>query len=551
MTKRIFRNILLTAMGAVLLSAAILVISLYLLYESSAISALRSEAAGMVRALDLLEDDAAYLSGLEGGSRITLIAPDGQVIYDSTADASELESHAGRTEVLQALKTGEGKSRRFSSTLSEMTLNYACLTSEGQVLRLSAARSSVLGIFAGITPQILLMLLGVGVLSMFIAKLCAQQIVAPVNSLDLDVLAQTATYEELAPLLLRLDRQRLQIRQQMRDLARAHSELSAIMENMREGLVLMDRQSEVLSMNASAAAILEAHPDKRVGVKLGELCHDEGVAELVQGAQEGQSSDMILERGMRTYRLLASPVQQQEEIRGVVLFMLDVTERYAAEASRREFTANVSHELKTPLTSISGYAEIIRDGIARAEDVPAFAGKIHSEAKRLLALVNDIMELSRLDEKRGLGGKEQVPLGPMLEGLKEGLLSMAQEKGVTLTLHAEDVEVRGYPLLLDELFYNLMENALKYTPSGGSVRVTAAVEEGHVVCRVADTGIGIPVEHQAHIFERFYRVDKSHSRQTGGTGLGLAIVKHAAQVHHASVEVQSEPGQGTIMTVRF
>ena len=541
----------LTAMGAVLLAAAILVVTLYSLYESSAIGALKNEAEGVARAIDLIEDDAAYLSGLDSGSRITLIASDGLVLFDSAADASDMENHAARTEVAQALKHGEGQSRRFSATLSEMTLNYARLTADGSILRLSAARSSVLGIFAGITPQILLMLLGVGALSLVIARVCARQIVAPVNSLDLDVLSQTAMYEELAPLLLRLDRQRLQIRQQMRDLARAHSELSAIMENMREGLVLLDRQSEVLSMNASAAAILEAHPDNRVGVKFRELCHDEGVEELVQGAQEGQSSDMILERGLRTYRLLASPVQQQEEIRGVVLFVLDVTERYAAEASRREFTANVSHELKTPLTSISGYAEIIRDGIARAEDMPAFAGKIHSEAKRLLALVNDIMELSRLDEKRGLGGKEQVPLGPMLEALKEGLTPMAQEKGIALTLQAEEVEVRGYPLLLDELFYNLMENALKYTPAGGSVRVTAAMEDGHVVCRVADTGIGIPPEHQAHVFERFYRVDMSHSRQTGGTGLGLAIVKHAAQIHHASVELESEVGKGTKMTVRF
>jgi len=548
-TKRIFRSIALTAVGAVLLATVMLVITLYSLYETSAVAALRGEAEGIVRAIAMIDDDAAYLNSLETESRITLISPDGQVLYDSAADAYALESHAQRPEVLSALESGQGQSRRFSDTLSEMTLNHACLTAEGNVLRLSAARSSVLGVFVGIAPQILLMLLGVGVLSLAIARLCARQIVQPVNSMDLDVLSPSAMYEELAPLLLRLDRQRLQIRQQMRDLARAHSELSAIMENMREGLVLLDRKSEVLSMNASAASILGT--EGRTGVKLSELCHDEGVEELVQGAQEGRSSDMILERGLRTYRLLASPVTQQEETRGVVLLMLDVTERYAAEASRREFTANVSHELKTPLTSISGYAEIIRDGIARAEDMPAFAGRIHAEAKRLLALVNDIMELSKLDEKRGLGSKEQVPLRPLLGRLQENLAPMAEDKGIALTLQAEDVQVRGYSTMLDEMFYNLMENAMKYTPAGGSVRVTAGTEGGKVVCRVADTGIGIPQEHQAHVFERFYRVDKSHSRQTGGTGLGLAIVKHAAQIHHAEVELESEPGRGTTMTVKF
>ena len=238
-------------------------------------------------------------------------------------------------------------------------------------------------------------------------------------------------------------------------------------------------------------------------------------------------------------------------MRAVVLLALDVSARYAAEASRREFTANVSHELKTPLTSISGYAEIIASGIAKNEDVPVFAGKIHAEAKRLVALVNDILDLSRLDEKQGLGNKENVPLLPMLKGLEESFRSIAQEKDIELRVEGSNATVEGYPTLLRELFHNLIDNALKYTPAGGHVTVALFQDGGHPICTVTDTGIGIPKEHQPHVFERFYRVDKSHSRQTGGTGLGLAIVKHVAEVHHADVKLESEPGKGTKMIVTF
>ncbi|MBQ8618137.1 MAG: GHKL domain-containing protein, partial [Clostridia bacterium] len=253
----------------------------------------------------------------------------------------------------------------------------------------------------------------------------------------------------------------------------------------------------------------------------------------------------------RTYRIFASPVMREDKVRGVVLLALDISARYAAEASRREFTANVSHELKTPLTSISGYAEIIESGIAKQEDVPVFAGKIRAEAKRLVALVNDILELSRLDEKQGLGAKELVSLLPMLNALADNFQPIAQEKGVVLSVEGCNATVEGYPVLLRELFHNLIDNAIKYTPSGGRVTVQLSQEGGHVCCTVKDTGIGIPQEHQAHVFERFYRVDKSHSRQTGGTGLGLAIVKHVAEVHQAQVKLESNPHEGTAVSIIF
>ena len=260
---------------------------------------------------------------------------------------------------------------------------------------------------------------------------------------------------------------------------------------------------------------------------------------------------MVLPRDNRTYRIFASPVLREDKVRGVVLLALDISARYAAEASRREFTANVSHELKTPLTSISGYAEIIESGIAKQEDVPAFAGKIRAEAKRLVALVNDILELSQLDEKQGLSAKEHVALLPLLNALADGFAPIAAEKGVALSVEGCDATVEGYPVLLRELFHNLIDNAIKYTPAGGSVNVQLSRQEGHIRCTVKDTGIGIPEEHQAHVFERFYRVDKSHSRQTGGTGLGLAIVKHVAEVHQAQVKLISGIEEGTTVSVTF
>ena len=432
-----------------------------------------------------------------------------------------------------------------------MTIYYARRTAQGNVLRIANTRSSVLGVFMDVAPQIVLMLLAVIALSLLIARRSARQIVSPINSLNLDEPLTNEVYDELAPLLTRMDKQHGQIRQQMRDLARAHAELDAIMEGMQEGLVLVNRDCRVLSINSSAMAIFGADRTAALGSDLLTLCRDAAVMDIVRSAQDGANADAVIQRDGRTFRLFASPVLRDDRVRGVVLLALDISARYAAEASRREFTANVSHELKTPLTSISGYAEIIESGIAKAEDVPVFAGKIRTEARRLVALVNDILELSRLDERQGLGAREPVALLPLLNTLTESFASIAQERNLTLTLDGCDATVDGYPVLLRELFHNLIDNALKYTPSGGKVHVSLTQQDGRVLCTVRDTGIGIPAAHQPHVFERFYRVDKSHSRQTGGTGLGLAIVKHAAEVHHARVTLESSPGKGTAVSVCF
>ncbi len=551
MTRRIFRDILLTAVLALLLTSALLVGTLYNVYEARISAELRMEAEYIVRALDMTQDDLDYFADLSSTNRVTLIAPDGSVLYDSNADESRMDNHAQRPEVLSALTNGTGESTRYSDTLSEVTLYHARQTDEGNVLRIASTRSSVLGIFLNVAPQIIIMLLMVAALSLLIARYASRQIVQPINELNLDEPLENDVYDELAPLLTRMDRQHSQIRQQMRDLARAHADLNAIMENMREGLVLIDRENRILSMNGSAAAIFHANKADFLGSDLLTICRETSVLEIVKAAQAGESGDVVLPRDSRTYRIFASPVLREDKVRGVVLLALDISARYAAEASRREFTANVSHELNTPLTSISGYAEIIESGIAKTEDVPAFAGKIRAEAKRLVALVNDILELSRLDEKQGMGAKEHVALLPMLEGLAESFATIASEKGVALSVEGCNATVEGYPVLLRELFHNLIDNAIKYTPAGGSVTVHLSRPDGHICCTVQDTGIGIPEEHQPHVFERFYRVDKSHSRQTGGTGLGLAIVKHVAEVHQAQVKLDSKPQEGTAVSVIF
>lgn len=557
MTRRIFRNILLTAVLALLLTSALLVGALYNVYEARISTELRTEADYIVRALDVTQDDLSYFFALSPTSRVTLIAPDGTVLYDSDADEARMDSHAERPEVQSALATGTGESTRYSDTLSDVTIYYARRTAAGNVLRIASTRSSVLGVFLDVAPQIVVMLLMVAALSLLIARYASRQIVQPINDLNLDEPLENDVYDELAPLLGRMDKQYSQIRQQMHDLARAHADMNAIMENMREGLVLIDRDNRILSINGSATAIFSADSALAVGCDLLTICREASVLEIVKAAQNGESGDVLLPRDSRTYRIFASPVLREDKVRGVVLLALDISARYAAEASRREFTANVSHELKTPLTSISGYAEIIESGIAKQEDVPFFAGKIRAEAKRLVALVNDILELSRLDEKQGLGAKEFVALLPMLNALADTFDPIAQEKGVALAVEGCNATVEGYPVLLRELFHNLIDNAIKYTPRGGSVTVRLSQEGGHVCCKVKDTGIGIPEGHQAHVFERFYRVDKSHSRQTGGgspagsTGLGLAIVKHVAEVHQAQIKLESKPQEGTAVSIIF
>ncbi len=551
MAKRIFRNMALTAILTVLLAAAVIVPSLYTAYENRMGSALRQEAGIIADALELAEDDPVHLKQLDTESRISLISADGTVLFDSAADAAQMENHADRPEFVQALRTGSGESTRASETLAETTIYYALRMENGAVLRLSNTRSSMLGTFLKVLPMIAGMLICVVLIAFLIARQTARRIVKPINELNLDNPLGNDAYDELAPLLTRMDRQHAQIHQHVKALENARAELVAIMDNMREGMILLDKNSTILSMNESSMRIFGVSGEGHIGRNLLAVSRDADLHDLATAALHGDGGNLTMSRNNRHYRIYASPVMQNDKVRGVVLLILDVTERFAAEESRREFTANVSHELKTPLTSISGFAEIIRDGIAQPQDVQHFAGMICKESMRLIALVNDILELSQLDEKQNLGQKEKVPLMPMLRDLTDDFSIPAQKKNLTLALSGDEAEVEGYPTLLREMFFNLIDNAIKYTPEGGRVAVSVDNNGKQVVCCVSDNGIGIPEEHQPHVFERFYRVDKSHSRQTGGTGLGLAIVKHVAQIHQADVKLQSKASMGTSVMLTF
>ena len=544
MTRRIFRSVVFSALLAALLATALIVFSMFGIYEADMADELRSEANALRYALYKAEDEVAYFDGFVSRNRVTLIAGDGEVLYDSNTDASALDNHATRPEVISAIAQGWGEAERYSDTLAETTYYYALATDGGNVLRLASKRASVLGVVINALPT-----LGVGIamvmlFALALARLEAQRIVAPLNALDLKAPLENKIYDELTPLLKRMDRH-------MRARDEARGNLTAILDNMREGMALLDYQGKILAMNHSAVEVLGIVDADPVGKDMLSVCHAPDVGDVVYTALTGKYADLPMEVGGRCYRLIANPVISGGRTGGAALLALDVTEHYAAEKSRREFTANVSHELKTPLTSISGYAEIIRDGVARSEDISNFAGRIHSEAARLLTLINDILALSRLDEKQGIGEIEPVNLYAAAAEAASRLENLAREKGVLLRVEGESASMHGYRLLLDEMLFNLMDNAVKYTPAGGRVDVQV---EGDARCariRVKDTGIGIPEAHQARIFERFYRVDKSHSRMTGGTGLGLSIVKHGAEIHGAKVQLQSREGEGTCITLEF
>ena len=551
MTKRIFRGIVLTAIAAVLITSALTGATLYAYNVQRITGEMRTEAAYLLHALPLTEDETAFFQGFRSDNRVTLIDPDGTVLYDSGAKAETLESHADRPEFQQALESGSGSSERYSATLAETTHYYAVRTDDGNVLRIASSQSSIIGVFLRILPLLVIIFAAVALLSLGIARFVAKRIVAPVNELNLDEPLENDVYDELSPLLVRMERQRAEIERQMKALSDKQSELTAITENMREGLVLLNPQGVILSMNGSAARIFGVDAGKHIGEDVLSVSRNPAVRQAIGDARSGGSGETILENGGRYYQLLASPVAGKDGSMGIVLLLLDTTEKYTAEISRREFSANVSHELKTPLTSISGFAEIIRDGLARPEDVKDFAGRICNEANRLVALISDIMELSRLDERKGLGERERVGLRAAAEEVVSRLETPAKDKDIHLSIAGPECEVSGFGLLLDEMVYNLVDNAIKYSGSGGHVEIRTAVKDGKAVLSVCDDGIGIPKEHQSRVFERFYRVDKSHSRATGGTGLGLSIVKHGAAIHDAQVELESAPGRGTCVRLIF
>ena len=554
MKRKLFRQLFLLSLTALLISSGLMFVLMHKERMDELHQEARMEAEFLKTVLEM--SGQSYLKTLEASanipslSRITLIGSDGTVQFDNAAKADELENHLGRPEVQAALKNGSGESTRQSSTLDAQTFYYALALPDGSVIRVANTTASAWAALAGHIPLMVLIILGVCFLAMILARQQAKRLVRPINRLDLEHPLINDTYEELAPLLSRIEKQHREIESHMQSIKRAKEEFNAITEKMNEGLVILSAKGTVLSMNQSAQKVLGLGEGDQTGKHIWQLNRSSQMLHLVEQAEAGRSADAMWEQDGRFYHLMISPVNG-EGVNGSVLLSLDETEKHQAEQLRREFSANVSHELKTPLQSISGYAELIANHMAKEEDVALFGRRIYVEAQWMIALVGDIIKLSRLDETQADIHLQPVELLSLCRGVTERLSERAQKAGVNLSVEGQSATIQGTEQIVEEMVYNLCDNGIRYNRPGGTVTVAVSPNEKGAQIIVADTGIGIPKEHQARVFERFYRVDKSHSKETGGTGLGLSIVKHAAMYHGASVELKSEPGKGTIVTIQF
>ena len=546
MTKKIFHSILLVA-GTVLLASLLVIMGcLYEYFGSVEKKQLRDELE--LAAVAVKENGTEYLSQLSSERyRLTWIENDGTVLYDTVTDAESLENHADRVEVKQALEYGEGESTRYSSTLLQKTMYCAERLADGSVLRISMSRATAGVLLVGMGQPILVVLIVALILSSVLAKSLSHRIVQPLNKLDLEHPLENDAYEELAPLLGRINRQHLQIDEQMDELQRQQTEFSQITSSMREGLVLLDEKEHVLSINPAAEKLFGTD-ESCVGQDFLTIDRSHDMSLAIERAMDEGHSEARVERGGRIWQFDVSRIGASGAAVGAVLLAFDITERETAEQTRREFTANVSHELKTPLQGIIGSAELLENGMVKQEDVPRFVGHIRSEAQRLVTLIGDIIRLSQLDEGDPLPW-ERVDVSALCRDIAADLRDKSEKSGTAITVEGPEIPVEGVRRLLYETVYNLCDNAIQYNVPGGSVRVTVTDRGDSAAISVADTGIGIAPEHQSRVFERFYRVDKSHSKASGGTGLGLSIVKHAVAYHHGTLDLESQPGKGTTITV--
>lgn len=546
MTKRIFRSIVTVAASVLLASLVIILSCFYDYFGRLQIQQMKDELYLAAAAVE--QNGIGYLQSISSGHfRLSLIAADGSVVYDTAADASELENHSEREEIKQALETGEGESIRYSATLLQKTIYCAKRLADGRVLRISVSRATVGAIAMGMISPIIAVGVGALILSGVLANRLSKRIVEPLNKLDLEHPLDNDSYEELSPLLSRINKQRAQISEQLAELRRRTDEFDQITENMQEGLVLIDINENVLSINPAAKSIFSA-ADDCVGKSFLTVDRSRDLNAAIRSAFEQGHSEIHSEKNGLTYQFDISRIDSEGGAYGAVILAFDITERENAEKARREFTANVSHELKTPLQGIIGSAELIENGMVKNEDLPRFVGHIRTEAQRLVNLVNDIIRLSQLDEGVSLP-KERIDLFSVAKEAAGDLAETAASKKVTLSVEGESVFVNGIKRLLYEVIYNLGENAVKYNVENGNVLISVAAKQNSAVLTVSDSGIGIAPEHQSRIFERFYRVDKSHSKASGGTGLGLSIVKHAVQQHGGKIELESEVSKGTTIRV--
>ncbi len=556
MTKRIFRSTLTVAMVVLLSSMVIIMGCLYGYFVTVQENQLKDELRLAAYGVEASGQD--YLERLTGQDyrydwapdyRLTWVASDGTVLFDSVEPAETMENHGSRVEIQEAFTRGESSSVRYSSTLTRRTIYYAKALNNGTILRISADHATALTLTLVMAQPLLLVGILAVILSAVLSNRMAKRIVRPLNTLDLDSPLENDVYEELSPLLDRIHQQRRQISAQLQELQEKRDEFEQITGHMKEGLVLLDSAGKVLGINPAAKVIFGAE-DACIGQSFLPVNRNRELYLAVQTALEEGHSEIRMEQNDREFQFDVSGIESEGIVIGAALLAFDVTEQAQAERSRREFTANVSHELKTPLQSILGSAELLEKEVVKAEDIPHFSGLIHTEAARLVTLVDDIIHLSQLDEGLPLV-QEPVELLSLAKDTASALENAAEKKGVKLSVTGESAQVTGVSRFLYEMIYNLCDNAIKYNREGGQVDISVSKEAGRPSVTVRDTGIGIPAEYQSRVFERFFRVDKSRSKASGGTGLGLSIVKHIAQYHHAVIELHSEVGKGTAVSVVF
>ena len=556
MTKKIFRSILSVAAAVLLANLVIVMGCLYDYFGSVQETQLKDEL--RLAAYGVEENGPNYLEHLSERDyryawtpdyRLTWVASDGTVLFDTLDSAENMENHADRVEVREAFAKGESSSVRYSTTLTERTLYYAKALNDGTVLRISIRQATVLALVLVMLQPILLVAILAVILSAALANWMSKKIVRPLNSLDLDHPLENDAYEELAPLLSRIHQQRQQIAAQLHSLKKQTDEFVQVTSHMKEGLVLLDNAGKILSINPAAQQVFGAESSCD-GQDFLTIDRSRDLHLAIQTAAEEGHGEIRSERNGREFQFDISRIESEDAFVGTVLLAFDVTEQAFAEQNRREFTANVSHELKTPLQSITGSAELLENGLVKPEDVPRFVGMIRTEAARLVTLVDDIIHLSQLDEGAA-PDRETVDLLETAKDAASALGDSATEKEIHVSVSGESVSISGVRSFLHEMIYNLCDNAIKYNVENGSVEITVVRKEQEAVVTVKDTGIGIPAEHQSRIFERFFRVDKSRSKASGGTGLGLSIVKHIAQYHGATIKLQSEFGCGTTVSVVF
>ena len=548
MSKKIFRSIITVAMVVLLASLFISSTFLYDYFNKSQVSQLKEELS--LVAANVEDAGPEYFDNFDSSIfRFTLVSADGEVLYDSQANATDMENHLDREEITEALENGNGSSARYSSTLTERTFYEAIRLENGNVIRISVSQVTVGALILSMLPAICAIVLISIVVALVLSHKMAKSIVKPLNELDLENPAENETYEELAPILSKLNKQHKQITQQMQELCQKSDEFEQITASMNEGLVLLDNKGMVLSINAAAKRLFSAD-EAVVGRNFLTLDRSTNMNRAIEKALDGKHSELREERNGSEYQFIINRTESDGKTVGVVILCFDITETAFAERNRKEFTANVSHELKTPLQSIIGSAELLENGLVKPEDTRRFVGNIKNEATRLVSLINDIIRLSQLDEDSE-PATESVDLYDVASEVIEVLTVSAAKKQVELHLNGESCVMKGIRRYLYEIIYNLCDNAIRYNKDGGKVTVDLKNKDSNIILSVNDTGIGIPAEHQARIFERFYRVDKSHSKETGGTGLGLSIVKHAVAYHGGKVTLNSEVGKGTTITVEF